>query len=359
MLMNPAANRTSPVITVLVNWHRASDTIECLESLFASDYPDQHVVVVDNGSKDDSISKLTSWARNALVHQRELSTEEKLALVPQRRPVLFASITLSDVHRDLTLPSNDLVIINAKRNHGFAGGVNIGLRYAMHHRNFEYVWVLNNDTTVAPDCLSRMVHRMHGKNRLGMCGARILYYSQPDRVQVLGGARFSPWFGASHLIGSGSHVSETVDANEVERKIDHLAGASMLVSRLFLESVGLMDEGYFLYYEEADWSTRARGRFGFAYADDAIVFHKEGASIGSNDVPDRRSALSAYYLIRSRLRFTRRFYPWALPSVFAYSALVALRDLARGHGRQASAMLAALIGLSPERALGWQADQRT
>ena len=130
----------------------------------------------------------------------------------------------------------------------------------------------------------------------------------------------------------------------------------MLVSRDFLENVGLMDEVYFLYYEEADWAMRGKGRYRYAYADDAVVYHKEGASIGSSHQRARRSALSSFFLVRSRLRFTRKFYPWALPSVFTYSALVALRDLAEGHREQARAMFSALRGLSAQQTLGWTPD---
>jgi GT2 family glycosyltransferase len=250
-----------------------------------------------------------------------------------------------------------LVFIDAGRNRGFAGGVNIGVRFALTNAAVRYVWVLNNDTIVAPDCLSRMVRRMADSPAAGMCGSRILYYYQSDRVQVLGGARFRPWRGTSSLIGSLRSAAEAVDPQEVERSLDHLSGASMLVARKFLEDVGLMDEGYFLYFEEMDWAMRGKGRYRLAYADDAVVYHKEGASIGSSHQRAKSSALSSFFMVRSRLRFTRRFYPWALPSVVAFSALLALRALVEGQREQAKAMWSALIGVSPKQALGWTPDQ--
>lgn len=348
---------TPNVVTVLVNWNGAADTVECLESLFTSDYPNQRVVVVDNGSKDGSLSKLMAWANGATRVHRNAGLRGACVTHDCKKPLRVLTLGLNDVLRGRGFSAGiELALIDAERNHGFAGGVNIGVRLALCDSTVRYVWVLNNDTVVARDCLSHMARRMSNDRALGMCGSRILYYSQPDRVQVLGGARFRPWVGASHLIGSGQNAAGEVDVRLIERSIDHLSGASMLVSRDFMEDIGLMDEGYFLYYEEADWAMRGKGRYRFAYADDAVVYHKEGASIGSSDQRARRSALASFFLVRSRLRFTRRFYPWALPSVFAYTALVALRDLVAGHDGQARAMFSALRGLSAQQALGWTPD---
>jgi GT2 family glycosyltransferase len=197
---------------------------------------------------------------------------------------------------------------------------------------------------------------VQGDSEVGMCGSRIVFYWQRDVVQVLGGGRFQPWTGRSRLIGNRQAAARPVSVTEVERQIDHLSGASMLVSRDFLEDVGLMDESYFLYYEETDWAMRGKGRYRLAYADDALVYHKEGASIGSNHQRARRSPLSCYFLVSSRIRFTRKFFPWALPSVLAYSMLVALRALLGGHRDQARAMWSAMRGRTAKEALGWTAD---
>lgn len=345
------------VVTVLVNWKGSDDTIECLESLFTSDYPKQRVVVVDNGSADGSLPKLVAWAEGRLCIPSKRDGLCDWGPSACVKPVSVVTLGMDDAgSAGGWHPEADLVLIDAKRNHGFAGGVNIGLRFALANNAVSYVWVLNNDTVVARDCLSRMVRRVSVDSAVGMCGSRILYYWQPDKVQVLGGARFNPWKGVSYLIGSGQPVTGAVDSAEVERSLDHLSGASMLVSRSFLQDIGLMDEGYFLYYEELDWSIRAKNRYRLAYADDAVVYHKEGASIGSSHRRTDRSPLSCFFLVRSRLRFTRKFFPWALPSAFFYSALVGLRALAQGRDDQARAMYAALRGASAKEALGWTPD---
>lgn len=109
-----------------------------------------------------------------------------------------------------------------------------------------------------------------------MCGSRLLFYDRPDLVQALGGARFYSWIGESRMIGCGSNVFDAVNIARVERDLGHLLGASMLVSRLFLENVGLMEDSYFLYYEEMDWVLREAGHCKMEYAHDALVYHKVG-----------------------------------------------------------------------------------
>lgn len=359
LLTQATARSSAPpvIVTILVNWNGFDDTVECLASLLESDYPNQFVVVVDNGSKDDSFSKMAFWAERYLRRPNKTGRHIECVLEAENESVPFVTLNSDDVARGRGWDSGaQLILIDAKRNCGFAGGVNIGIRFALTNSAVRYVWVLNNDTVAAGDCLSQMESRIRDERGAGMCGSRILFYWQPDRVQVLGGARFCPWTGTSRLIGNRQSASLAVDAREVERSLDHLSGASILVSRSFLQDVGLMDEDYFLYYEEMDWAIRGKGRYRLVYADDAVVYHKEGASIGSSHHRAKRSPLSSFFLVRSRLRFTRKFFPWALPSVLMYSVLVALRALFEGRREQARAMFAALRGLSAKEALGWTPD---
>ena len=98
--------------------------------------------------------------------------------------------------------------------------------------------------------------------------------------------------------------------------MNYVEGASMLVSRGFLKQIGLMCEDYFLYFEEVDWALRARGHFCLGYAPDSVIYHKVGKSIGTSSNPAKKSLVCDYYNICNRIRFTRRFYPAALPTVY-------------------------------------------
>ena len=100
-----------------------------------------------------------------------------------------------------------------------------------------------------------------------------------------------------------------------------------------------MEESYFLYFEELDWAMRARGKFDLAYARDSVIYHKEGASIGSHSDRRKRSVASDQYLSRSRVLFTKRFFPLALPPVIASACLAAAHRLCQGDARRAAVMI--------------------
>jgi GT2 family glycosyltransferase len=216
-------------------------------------------------------------------------------------------------------------LIRTTANLGFAGGNNIGIRYALSAGDADYVWLLNPDTVVRPEALCAMVARMKAVPGAGICGSTLLDYGDPLRIQSLGGARYLKWAGVGVPLGARQKWPMDVAAESIEKELSYVAGASMLVSKEFLEAVGLMEEGYFLYFEEIDWAQRAAGRFKLAYAPDAIVYHKEGGAIGSSRSGRHRSPQSFFWLTRSRLRFTARYHPEAVPSVAAYSLMNCLQ----------------------------------
>ena len=202
-----------------------------------------------------------------------------------------------------------MVLIGIKENLGFAGGNNIGIRFAAASKAVNYIWLLNNDTIIDDNTISKLVERMEEADDAGLCGATVLFYNKADRIQALGGARYNQWTGLVKPIGTHKQWPITVNRDAVEKQIDYVFGASIFVSLQFIKRVGLMDEAYFLYFEELDWIYRAPKKFKLLYAPDAIVYHKEGASIGSSSNGKKRSPKSYYWLLRSRIRFTRKFYP--------------------------------------------------
>ncbi len=154
-----------------------------------------------------------------------------------------------------------------EQNLGFAKGNNAGIRAAL-ERGAGYVWLLNNDTTVDPMALRAMVEKAESDPRIGAVGSAIYYMSDPKRLQAWGGGDVNFW------LGRWRHFSMPV----AEERIQFLTGASLLLRRSVLESVGLLDEGYFLYWEDADYCFRIR-RAGWrlAVAGNSTVWHEEGA----------------------------------------------------------------------------------
>jgi GT2 family glycosyltransferase len=272
---------------ILVNWNRADLTIECLRSLKAIDNPDHELIIVDNASTDGSAGVLKSS-------------------FPDAR--LFV---------------ND-------RNLGFAGGNNVGVRYAVDN-NADYVLLLNNDTEVDPRFLSELVAATEADPKIGIAGSKIYYFSEPRRLWYAGGS-VDLWTGDTHHIGENELDSGQYD---VAKDTDYVSGCAMLIKRRVLEEIGLLDERMFLYYEDSDYCTRAR-RHGYrvVYVPSSLVWHKVSSTTGK--VKD----LQLFYGTRNMLIFEKRnagllrlsvFLPYYFGKFITYNAAVALAkgDLAR------------------------------
>lgn len=307
------------VYIIILNWNNWKDTLICLESVFRNDYPHYKVVVCDNGSKDNSLSYIKSWADGTLEapYPPDLHLQHHIS-PPVSKPIKYKEYDRAQAENggNMTDSESGLVLIQTGENLGFSGGNNVGLRYALARDDFEYVWLLNNDTLMRPDALTHLVNRMKEKPEAGICGSTLIYYDKPDIIQACGGGTYNKWFGFSRHIGAFNDFNKPIDQKSVETKMDYVVGSSMLIPKKFLEDVGLMSEEYFLYFEEIDWATRAKKNYTLAYAPESIVYHKEGVSSGAGNNPKQKSVYSDYFFIRSRLLYTRKFYPFVLPTVY-------------------------------------------
>jgi GT2 family glycosyltransferase len=323
------------VYIVLLNWNGWRDTIECLESVFGLSYPRFTVIVCDNASSDGSMEKIKEWATGRITASCGSPDLARLQLPSIQKPLAFNSISPSGEATTRPSPDGRLLLIQTGANLGFAGGNNVGIRYALARGDCDYVWLLNNDTVVEPDSLSAMVGMAEADPKLGICGSQLRSYAFPHEIQTMGGRKYSRWSGRTRPLRelTTPQVSTTPGAP------DYVEGASMLISRECLEAVGLLEESYFLYYEELDLVERAKPTFHFGYSPASVVYHKEGASIGSAHVSSNRSALSDFYQARNRIVFSRRYHPWFLPSVLIATSLGALQRLVIGRPQNASAVL--------------------
>jgi GT2 family glycosyltransferase len=241
-------NTGATVYIILLNWHGWRDTIACLDSLVSLDYNDYRVLVVDNGSTDDSVARIRA------------------------------------AHPDVPL-------IETGRNRGFSGGCNVGIRTALED-GAEYVWLLNNDTTVDPHALSALVAVADTDPRVGAVGSALYYFDDPKQIQAWGGGSVSFWTGRSR-----HHLNPVPPEN-----LHFLTAASVLLRCNALEQVGLLDEdSFFMYWEDTDLSYRLRqAGWLLSVSDQSIVFHKESASVGKG------SPIQDYYFNESAVRFFLR-----------------------------------------------------
>jgi GT2 family glycosyltransferase len=306
------------IYIVLLNYNGTADTIACLESLAHLITPNVRHIVVDNASKSGALEALESWAGDA---DYELLTAEQ-------------SVVLEAPRRRLTL-------ITSPENVGFAAGNNIGIRLALKDPACEMVWLLNNDTIVEPDALDQLKARCVESPGIGICGSTLLYYDDRRTTQACGGA-FNGVIGRPRQLGALLDIDNLPDRATIEAELDYVVGASMLVTRRMIESIGSLGEQYFLYCEEVDWAARAKGQFDLGWAPGSFVYHKEGGSIGTS-ARSRPSETSIYYMNNSTLRFMRTYYPMTMPIALARVIAIGLRFAVKGDRRAAETVVLAVM----------------
>ena len=349
---DPAENRpissdaaVPQVAIVLLNWNGWKNTIECLESVFRLSYPAFRVIVCDNSSTDGSLDQIRDWADGRIAAPCPSAELAHLVASPLPKPIQHITVHPSGNSTGVS-PAAKLELIATGGNLGFAGGNNVGLRYALSRPDCQCLWLLNNDTVVEPDALSALIRAVQADPELGLCGSILRDYSCPASVLTLGGRRYNRWSGRTRPILPGSQK----ERNAPHLPLDYVEGASLLVTRAFLETVGLMAEDYFLYFEEMDWVMRACGRFRLGYSPQSVVYHKEGGSIGGRHKNrNLRTALADFYQARNRLVFTRRYLPWLLPSMCVSVTGTAVHRLLSGRWQNAAAVVKGALAVMNKR----------
>jgi GT2 family glycosyltransferase len=245
---------SSPSVTIIiVAWNQLEKTLACLETVAALDYPNFRVLLVDNGSQ------------------------------PPLAEAVAARFPTVETSR---LPDNL----------GFAGGYNAGLRQAM-AGNSQYFLLLNNDTLVEPDALTHLVAEIESAADVGLATAKIYYAAQPDRIWTVGA-------NLNVFLDLKDGGREQIDAGQwaTPRDVDFAPFCAILIRREVIAAVGLLDEAFFLYYEDMDYCRRARAAgWRIRLAPDAHVRHDVSASSGGRDSPMER-----YYMAESGGRYFRK-----------------------------------------------------
>lgn len=265
--MNAGIPPSAPKVGVVVlNYRNFADTVACLRSLAAVPYPRLETIVVDNDSRNDSLTRIRAELGLAAADGFVLAEAELAA--GARRPGAF-------------------FLLQAARNRGYAAGNNLGLRLAL-ARDCDYVLVLNNDTEVRPDFLEPLVAHAEAHPELAGVGPKIL--NPAGRVEShcarrrpdLGFYFFSTGIGRKLWPGNPwrrRHFYEGEYAFDRPMEVDVLSGSCMLLRRSALEQVGLFDETTFLYQEELILHEKFRARgWRQAIVPQSVIVHKGGQS---------------------------------------------------------------------------------
>lgn len=278
------------VAIVILNWQEWKVTIQCLNTIIKLNYNDYRIVIVDNGSKDESFTWLKKWVSANQVQYNNESGESAEYITLIRNPI----------------------------NLGYAGGNNVGIRFALKELNAEAVWILNNDTSVEPDTLDFLI----GKLRMGydVVGSQILFMDPPYKIWCECGGFYSKWSMSSQNISLGQekfiHENYEIHEKAIESKVDYIAGASILFTSESLTRVGLLCEDYFLYFEEPDWFKRAEAfSIRLGYASKSIVYHSVGVSTDKFAQNSGKFYAFKKLQFRNTLLFTFKFYSFRLPIV--------------------------------------------
>jgi len=234
--LTPNCNMPDKVGVIIVNWNGKHFLRDCLPSLLKQTYPNYQVWVVDNGSTDDSVN-----------------------FVKQS----FPSINL----------------ISLSKNMGFAYANNIAILNILKDKNIKYIALLNNDTVVDSHWLEELVKEMDNNSKIGICASKMLSMDNPNIIDSTGHV-----FGKRGiLIDRGIGETDKKQYDNAKYVIGACAGAC-LYRRKMLEKIGLFDESFVSYYEDAELSWRAyRKGWKSRFVSTSVVYHKRSGTLKTLD----------------------------------------------------------------------------
>jgi GT2 family glycosyltransferase len=262
----------NPLVTiVLLNWNGKAVTLECLKSLRKVSFRRTHIILVDNGSTDGSVAAIRKG---------------------------FPKVEILEMGKNL----------------GFARGANVGMRHAL-QQGADLLMLLNNDTVVDPQFVDFMVHSLLSNPSAGMVSPKIYYYTEPNRIWFAGGT-ISMWSGTLRHVGIREYDTGQYD---VAREIPHACGCCLLARRSVVEQIGLLDESFYLYTEDADWVMRARkAGYKVLYEPRAKIWHKVSVDSGGH-----LSWHKNKNKFLSNFRFFARYSSWYHWLVFPWMTVLA------------------------------------
>lgn len=301
------------VVIAIVSTDEAHNVVGCLRSLAASIHDNFRVIVCENGGE-------TGFKRTA----------QSLAALDILRPAgTAAGAAPHDAELVFAARGQRVTVLRASRNLGYAGGVNACIA-AAGSAGWDAVWVLNPDTFPEPAALSALVERQRAGD-YGIVGSRLVFVAS-GLVQTWGGIEWRPWLGRGRLLGWNEPADTVPDIAAIERRFGFISGASMFVTRAYVEKIGVMDDDFFVYDEDVEWCLRRDG-FRLGYAHDSVVRHIHGATSGSSLNKATRSRFNVYLTERNRVLLARKRFGrgWGLIALLALAQtaehLVRVRSL--------------------------------
>lgn len=244
------------IAVVILNWNGYADTSECIISLQKITYDNYRIIIVDNGSDAEEFNNLKNN---------------------------FSTIT----------------VLRSDINLGFTGGNNLGIKYSLEEKA-DFILLLNNDTIVEPNFLEPLLAVFKKEKVAGIVAPQINYFYEPQKIWSSGGK-------ISQLRGSGFANSDRIE-NQIkpnDKSVSFVSGCCMLIKKELFEKVGLFDDKFFLYVEDADLCYRTKqAGYKIIVSHESKIYHKVSSSTKEN-----LSLLPLYYVTRNRLYFANKSFP--------------------------------------------------
>lgn len=323
------AEETNILNVILVNYNQYRYTASCLDSIVHAILRCSslvRVIVVDNSENrlDDYILK--DWIER---------TNKSFENEPEEGKIVCAfTKNGSKSHPFYSYVGREcssVLVIRQKHNKGFASANNFALSFLLDIDDWSHVWLLNNDTIIDQHAIHNLLSSLPvaETDRVGLWGTKLFNYGSFDVLQAIGGKYF-PLIGSIKHIGANQFDSGQFDnISSYEKVVSYPIGASMIVSRKFIEEIGLLEEDYFLYFEELDWVLRGKKKgWRIAFLPFVKVQHIEGGSISGKS--EGSSLLADKCNIVNRIKIALKFYPWTLPLAIGASIIMILNRLKKG-----------------------------
>lgn len=318
----------SNVTVILLNWNSWKDTIECLESLYQINYPNYNVILVDNNSLDDSLNKIKEYCNGKIEITSdffEYNPDNKPIEVIEYTEKEIENMTINNDEIKTQIPNKQLIIIKNNKNHGFAEGNNIAIRYTFKALNTDHILLLNNDTVVDENFLDELVEVAESSHEIGAVGPKTYFYNEKNKIQWAAGGLMEPEYFKFKFMGFCEIDNNQYNKNQ---ELDFITGSCVLCKREVIKKTGLLDHSYFMYFEDLDWSLRIiKNDYKCIYAYKSKIWHKWGVS-SSDCFKTHYQYMNRIYLIKKN--FKKNEYLKSLVkfifTIFPYESLYFIRS---------------------------------
>lgn len=323
-------NFLARIVVIVVGFRNAADIADCLWALArAQPEPSFEVFIAENGGPA---------AADALIKALAADDSPCRAVSELELPINSSKILRRWAFR---LRSHDTLgsrvhVAEMAENFGYAGAINVWLRPLLQIPGWQGAWILNPDTEPTPSALAELVDYSLRRGK-GMVGSCMTPAAHPDRVHSRGLA-WRKLAAKTRAVDYYAPVTPAPNPDDVDARLTAPSGGSLYVTRDLIERIGLMDERYFLYFEDLEWGYRAKNVGGVGYAHRSVVPHKGGTTIGTSGSRATLSPLAVYLEVRNRILFVWDKYPGWLPwtivmqivHVAAFGAVGAFKNMIAG-----------------------------